>query len=287
MTSWASPPAISWRNVSARLPRRVDAWWPWCVMITLPLLRWTNAKPEGRATAATVGPRAARANLKVVRRAATLALLAAALCAAPAQAPLAPPATGTAAVALPHVTTNQIVARPAMPGPSRAVAISRDGERAFAAAGNAVAAFDFGMVPAAPLPGIPPFTIAARDLGAPAVGVAVSPGAATAYAAAGTSLFVLDARSLAVRHRVVLHGTAVALALAPQGTLAAVVLAKGRVAMVATGAAKLLRRVKVKRAAGVAFDASGTAWVSAPRRLFAVRPGSREPEKHPLSLGAG
>src|SRR5262245_31780412 len=105
-------------------------------MITLPLLRLTNAKPDGRATVATVGPRAARANLKLVRRAAILAVLAAALGAAPAQARVALLATGTPDVALLDIATNQVVARPAMPGPSRAVAISRDGERAFAAAGN-------------------------------------------------------------------------------------------------------------------------------------------------------
>jgi Ca2+-binding RTX toxin-like protein len=222
-----------------------------------------------------------------VRCAAILAVLVAVLGAAPARARVALLATGTNDVALLDVTTNQVVARPAMPGPSRAVSITRDGQRAFVAAGNAVAAFDFGMVPAAPFPGTPPFTIAARDLGAPAVGIAVSPGGASLYAAAGQHLLILDAGTLAIRHRVALHGTAVALALSREGTTAAMILAKGRVAMVATGTPKLLRRVKVKGATGAAFDASGTAWVSAPRRLYAVRPGERKPERHPLSLGAG
>ena len=101
------------------------------------------------------------------------------------------------------MTTNLVVARPPLPGPSRAVAITRDGRRAFAAAGNAVAAFDLGMVPAAPLPGTAaPFVVVTRDLGVPAVGIAVSPGGASVYAAAGRRLFVLDARTLAIRHRV-------------------------------------------------------------------------------------
>jgi Ca2+-binding RTX toxin-like protein len=221
-----------------------------------------------------------------VRRALLIALLAACF-AAPAQARVALLATGTNDVALLDVTTNQVVARPALPGPSRAVAITGDGRRAFAGAGNAVGAFDLGMVPATPLPGVVPYTVATRDLGAAVVGVAVSPGGARLYAAAGRRLVVLDARTLAVRHRVRLHGTASALALSREGTLAAVVLDRGRVAMVATGAPRLLRRVKVKGATGVAFDASARAWVSARGRLFVVRPGRRKPDTHPLRVGKG
>jgi Ca2+-binding RTX toxin-like protein len=217
--------------------------------------------------------------------ASTAVLAAALLGAAPAHARVALVATGTNEVALLDVTTNQVVARPPLPGRSRAVAVTRDGRRAFAAGGNAVGAFDLGLVPAAPLPGTVPFVVATRDLGAPAVGVAVSPGGASAYAVAGRRLFVLDARTLAVRHTVALHGSAAALALSREGSLAAVVLNKGRVAMVAVRAPRLLRRVKVKGATGVAFDASGRAWVSARGRLYAVRAGKRKPEKHPLRLG--
>ena len=79
-------------------------------------------------------------------------MLVALLAAAPASARVALLATGTNDVALLDVTTDMVVARPALPGPSRAVAIARDGRRAFVAAGNAVGAFDFGMVPAAPIP---------------------------------------------------------------------------------------------------------------------------------------
>jgi Ca2+-binding RTX toxin-like protein len=223
-----------------------------------------------------------------VRRTLALAILLTLLGAAGAPARVALLATGTNEVALLDVTTDQVVARPPLPGASRAVAIARDGRRAFVAAGNAVAAFDFGLVPAAALPGTAaPFAVLTRDLGAPAVGIAVSPGGASAYAAAGRRLYVLDARTLAIRHRVDLHGTASALALSGQGTLAAVVLAKGRVAMVQIGAPKLLRRVKVKGATGVAFDAAARAWVSAPRRLYLVRQGAPKPEKRPLRLGPG
>ena len=88
-----------------------------------------------------------------MRRTLLIAVLVALLTATCAQARVALLATGTNDVALLHVTTDLVVARPALPGPSRAVAITRDGSRAFAAAGNAVAAFDLGMVPAAPLPG--------------------------------------------------------------------------------------------------------------------------------------
>ena len=120
-----------------------------------------------------------------MRRTLAIAALVALLGAACAQARVALLATGTNDVALLDVTTNLVVARPALPGPSRAVAITRDGRRAFAAAGNAVAAFDLGMVPAAPLPGTAaPFAVLTRDLGVPAVGIAVSPGGASVYAAA-------------------------------------------------------------------------------------------------------
>jgi Ca2+-binding RTX toxin-like protein len=222
-----------------------------------------------------------------VRRILAIAVLGACCTAAPASARVALLATGTNDVALLDVTTNQVVARPALPGPSRAVAVTRDGRRAFVGAGNAVGAFDLGMVPATPLPGTAPYVVATRDLGAPVVGVAVSPGGASVYAAAGRRLIVLDARTLAPRHTVRLRGTASALALSREGTLAAVVLGKGRVAMVAVGAPRLLRRVKVKGATGVAFDASARAWVSGRGRLYAIRPGRRKPEKHPLRLGKG
>jgi Ca2+-binding RTX toxin-like protein len=223
-----------------------------------------------------------------VRRTLAMAVLLALAAAAPAGARVALLATGTDEVALLDVTTNQVVARPALPGPSRAVAITRDGRRAFVAAGNAVAAFDFGLVPASPLPATAaPFAVLTRDLGAAAAGIAVSPGGASVYAAAGRRLYVLDAKTLAIRRRVRLHGTASSLALSGQGTLAAVVLAGGRVAIVQTGAPELLRRVRVKGATGVAFDAAAGLWVSAPRRLYLVRQGARTPEKHPLPLGPG
>lgn len=222
-----------------------------------------------------------------VRRVAFLAVLAIALWVKTADARVAILATGAHEVALLDVTTNQIIARPALPGPSRAVAVAADGKRAFAAAGNAVGAFDLGMVPSAPFPGTPPLRVITRDLGAPAVGIAVSPGGGRVYAAAGRRLFVLDARTLAVQRSIALRGAARALALSRQGSLAAVVLAGHRVAIVDAGAPRLLRRVKVKRATGVAFDASGRAWVSAPRRLYAIRQGKRKPDKRPLRLGRG
>ena len=74
-----------------------------------------------------------------MRRTLALAILLALLGAAGASARVALLATGTNEVALLDVTTDQVVARPALPGASRAVAIARDGRRAFVAAGNAVA----------------------------------------------------------------------------------------------------------------------------------------------------
>ena len=167
------------------------------------------AQARGRAAlggrARAVGQAPPRANLFSVRRTLAMAMLVALLAAAPASARVALLATGTNEVALLDVTTDQVVARPALPGPSRAVAIARDGRRAFVAAGNAVARLRLRDGPrrADSVPGTAaPFAVLTRDLGAPAVGIAVSPGGASVYAAAGRRLYVLDARTLAIRHRV-------------------------------------------------------------------------------------
>jgi Ca2+-binding RTX toxin-like protein len=221
----------------------------------------------------------------MARRILLTTLAAGLLCAKPAAARVAVVATGTHDVALLDVVTDRVVARPALPGPSRAVAVSRDGRRAFVGAGTSVAALDLrAMAAAGALGAAVPVT---RDLGADVTGLAVSPGGARLYAAAARRLVVLDARSLRVLKRISLRGTAGALALSRDGALVAAVLDRGRVAMVAAGAGKLLRRVKVADAVGVAF-AGGRAWVStASGRLVAIAPGARKPDPGPLKLGRG
>jgi hypothetical protein len=63
----------------------------------------------------------------MARRILLTTLAAGLLCAKPAAARVAVVATGTNDVALLDVVTDRVVARPALPGPSRAVAVSRDG----------------------------------------------------------------------------------------------------------------------------------------------------------------
>src|SRR4051812_17961425 len=145
---------------------------------------------------------------------------------ATASARVALVATGAQDVALLDVSTNHVVARVKLPGPSTAVAVAPDGATGFAAGGTALAAVDLGALPnadAAPQ----------RPLPAPVAGLAVSPAGGRVYAAAGTILYVLDARTLKTLHRVRLNGTALGLAVSHGGSTAAVPLARGRVAMVA------------------------------------------------------
>ena len=216
----------------------------------------------------------------------------------PASARVAVVAAGTPEALLVDVTTNAVVARTALPGAARAVAVAPDGRRAYVAAGDAVAALDLSVVPgvalapASPAPGgVAPAApgggalLTARSLGAPAAGVAT--GGGRVVATAGRSLLVLGPGSLRVARRIGLRGIGGPVALGASGRLAAVVLAGGRVALVDAGAGRLLRRVRVPDARGVAVDAAGRAWVTTSRgRLYAVAPGARRAGR-PLRLGAG
>jgi Ca2+-binding RTX toxin-like protein len=193
-------------------------------------------------------------------------------------------ATGTPEAALLDVATNVVVARAPLAGPSRAVAISADGRRGFAAGGSAVAAIDLGVTPAGP-GGVAPAVTATRDLGGPVIGLAAAGG--RVVAAAGRSLHVLDPVTLRVVRRVDLRGPAGAVALSPGGSLAAVALRSGRVALVDVGAGRLLRRVKLHRVLGVAVDAGRRTWVTTARaRLHRIAPGARRPARG-KRLGAG
>src|SRR5438128_1071648 len=92
-----------------------------------------------------------------MRLTASLVLLLTAAVALPAAAGarLALIATQTPDVALLDVATNTVVGRPALPGPSTAVAVTHDGHRGFVAAGTSVTAIDLR-------------TLHPADLGAPA-----------------------------------------------------------------------------------------------------------------------
>ncbi|MDX6687371.1 MAG: Cytochrome heme domain, partial [Baekduia sp.] len=235
----------------------------------------------------------------------------AALAAAPATAGarVALIATGTPDVAVLDVATGQVIRRIPLPGPTTAVAISPDGRTAFAAGGGVVVALDLRdpatittqVAAAAPAaaPGAiaasmdPPGAHAAATPapqtvagGEPVTALAVSPGSARVYAVAGRRLVVLDARTLQPSGSVDLRGPALALAISRDGSLAAVPLATGKVAMVALGVPKLLRRVKVHAAAGATF-AAGRAWITTTGgRLRTIPAGARTATKG-IKIGKG
>jgi Ca2+-binding RTX toxin-like protein len=209
-----------------------------------------------------------------------LALVALGVAAPAASARVALLATGAPDVALLDVATSQIARRVALPGATTAVAVTRDGRTGFAAGGGAVIALDLRAAT----------TVGPQALpggAAPIAGLGVSPGGASLYVVAGTRLLRLDARTLAVGATTDLHGTALGLAVSRDGTLGAVPLQGGRVAMVDLAAGpRLLRRVKVAGAAGATF-AAGRAWITAAKgRLRTITPGAKQASKG-LKLGAG
>ncbi|MET0603121.1 MAG: hypothetical protein ABW167_14135, partial [Baekduia sp.] len=217
-----------------------------------------------------------------------------------AQARVALIATQTNDAALLDVATGKVTKKVALPGPTTAVAVTRDGKVGFAAGGGALLAIDLrgGDVTVAPSAGTAPSGGAvAADTGpkqlaggAPIVALAVSPAGGKVYAIAGTRLLWVDARTLAVQRSVALHGKALTLAISGDGTLAAIPLKGDRVAMVDLQRGKLLRRVKVKGAAGAAF-AAGRAWITTTNgRLRTIAPGAKKPAKGKgivLGKGAG
>jgi Ca2+-binding RTX toxin-like protein len=235
-------------------------------------------------------------------RAALLALLCGGMLlpAAAAHARVALIATQTDDVALLDVATGKISRKVALPGPTTAVAVTRDGKVGFAAGGGALLAIDLRgadvTVPmttsTAPSGGAVAADTGPKQLaaGAPIVALGVSPGGGNVYAISGTHLLRVDARTLAVDHTVALHGKALALAISGDGSLAAVPLQGGRVAMIDLRRPKLLRRVSVKGAAGAAF-AAGRAWITTTNgRLRTITPGAKKASKGKgivLGKGAG
>jgi Ca2+-binding RTX toxin-like protein len=218
--------------------------------------------------------------------------------AAAAQARVALIATGTNEAALLDVATGKVTKKVALPGPTTAVAVTRDGKVGFAAGGGALLAIDLRgadvTVPTttstAPSGGAVAADTGPKQLagGAPIVALGVSPGGGNVYAISGTHLIRVEARTLAVERTIALHGKALALAISNDGTLAAVPLKGGRVAMVDLQRSRLLRRVTVKGAAGAAF-AAGRAWITTTNgRLRTITPGAKKAAKGKgIALGKG
>jgi Ca2+-binding RTX toxin-like protein len=187
-------------------------------------------------------------------------------------------ATGTPELALIDVSTNEVVARLALPGPARAVVVSRDGQRGFVAAGTDVVVIDVN---------------ARTELLRAVVGVdqiadlVLSGTGATLYAIQGRRLVVLDAQTLAAGTAIELRGEGGQLAVGLDGRLAAVALRSGRVAMVALESKRLLRHVRLADATGVTIDDSGRTFVTARGRLRTIRRGLHRAQKRAIELPPG
>ncbi len=191
-------------------------------------------------------------------------------------------ATGTPELAFLGIPGNQVVARLALPGPARAVAVSRDGARGYVTAGSEVVAVDVDTRAEAGRSAI--------GAGLPEIAdIDLSPGGETLYAVRGTQLVVLDPQTFAQRALIDLRGEAVQLAVGNNGTSAAVTLRSGHVAMVSLGENALLRRVKLKGATGVAIADNGLTYTTARERLRVIARGQRRPRKKAIKLpdGAG
>jgi len=196
-----------------------------------------------------------------------------------AQARVTLVATGTPELAFLGIPGNEVVARLALPGPARAVAISRDGARGYVSAGSEVVALDVNTRAEAGRSTLGP--------GPEIADIDLSPGNEALYAVRGTQLLVLDARTLAQTAVIGLRGEGGELALSSGGGLAAVVLRGGRVALVSLAANRLLRRVRSKGALGVAIADNGATYITARGRLRVIPPGARRVRKKAIKLPPG
>jgi Ca2+-binding RTX toxin-like protein len=208
-----------------------------------------------------------------------VALLATSAVLAPvARARVALVATGAPELVFLGIPKGEIVARLALPGPSRAVAVTRDGARGFVTAGGEVVAVDANDRG----------ELARTQLAGPVIAdIALSPAGTALYALQGTRLLVLDSQTLAQTAAIELRGEGAELAVAHGGDLAAVTLRSGRVAMIDLGRKVLLRLVRLAAATGVAISDDGVTYVSAAGSLRTIGRGQHRARKHPIKLPAG
>jgi len=187
-------------------------------------------------------------------------------------------APGTPELTFVDVSSNGVIGRLALPGPARAVAIARDGRRGYVAAGSEVVAVDVNARK----------EMARTALGLPEItDVVLSRTGTSLYVVRGRQLAVMDAATLAVRSTIDLRDVGKRLAIDKGANLAAVVLRRGRVAIVSLSEGRLLRRVRVKGAVGVAIDARRNTLVSARGRLRTIRVGQRRANKRSIKLPKG
>ena len=190
-------------------------------------------------------------------------------------------APGTPQLVFLGIADNEVVARLALPGAARAVAIARDGAEGFVSAGDEVVAIDVN--------GRRERGRSALGAGPPIADVALSPGGQTLYAVRGAQLLVLDTGTLAQLRAIELRGESGELAISPNGARAAVALASGHIAIVDLRESRLRRRVPLKGATGVAIAGNGNTYATARGRLRVIARGERRARKRPIELpdGAG
>ncbi|HEV2777648.1 MAG TPA: hypothetical protein VGV90_18805, partial [Solirubrobacteraceae bacterium] len=195
-----------------------------------------------------------------------------------AQARVALVASGAPELVLLDVTSDRVVTRLALPAASNAVAVDGDGVRGFVAAGSTVVALDVNERT----------ETMRRSLGSATIaGLVVSPDGHRLFAVQGARLRVLRASTLELVGSVALGGRGSAVALGRDGRLAAVVLNRGRVAIVDARARRLVRRVAVPGATGVAVAPDGRTIVSARGSLRTIPRGGRRASGRPIRLPRG
>lgn len=178
-------------------------------------------------------------------------------------------ASGDRAATLTDVTTNKVAARIAVGGRTRAAAVAPDGTRAYVATGRRVVAIDLGTRAVAG-------TAVARGT---VTALAASSDGQRVYAARGGALEVIDAPTMTVRSAIALgrRSHPGSLAVADDGTLAAVALDSGHAALVDLVRFHLRKRIALAAPGGVAFrPGSRQAWVSSAHgRLYRFGPDGR------------
>src|SRR3954447_8113365 len=180
-------------------------------------------------------------------------------------------ATNTNTAFLLDTRSSSALAGVALPGRTRAVSVTPDGGRAFVAAGITVSAIDLNS------------RLGAGSIlmqGTP-LAVAVSPDGNTVYAARKGAIETIDVPAMIRTGERALSGTPIALAVT--ATRAIEVQQGGKVAILDLTTGRLIRRIKLAGAAGVALDKDGHAWIAAttPRkgkrkaasRIVRIQPG--------------
>ncbi len=219
------------------------------------------------------------------RRRAELTVAAAALigvlgCAWPASARVLLVGGGTPDLPLVELSTQTVVARIAMPGPVSAVATRPAGKTGYAAAGSTLVEID----------------IDARSetrrvvLAGTPVSQLVTTRDGRLLALQGDRVTIVDPAGLAAMGSIALGAVGQQLSAGRAASRATVVLADGRVAILAVDEARVARSAPVPGATGAVIDGRGRTWVTAGRLLRVIPAGRRKASKRgriALPVGVG